>query len=240
LARHVRELLAGALRPWRGDKLLLATHNAGKLEEWRWLLAPSGVVVVSAAELRIAAPEETGGTFVENATLKARAASALALASSCSLILADDAGLSVDDLNGAPGIRTARFATQQGGFLNAALALRRELDSVGAKVPAPCALCCALSLGRLLGRGWRFLTVEAELRGSFSVQPRGHFGFGFDAHVRPEGRSVTLGELSARKRDACNHRAHAIRVLTRQLANDCLSLRQPAKLSRDRRPFQVQ
>lgn len=181
-----------------GDRLILATHNPGKIKEFATLLGPLGVTVVGAAEAGLPEPEETETTFSGNAILKARAATeATGLPA-----LADDSGLSVDALDGAPGIYSARWAGPEKDF---AAAMTRVLKGVGAERSA--AFIAVLALTR---PGEAPLTFEGITRGTLSPEPRGSHGFGYDPIFIPdEGDGRTFGEMAAHEKTALSHRARA-------------------------------
>lgn len=187
------------------ERLLLATHNAGKLDEFRQLLAPRGVQVTGAAELGLPEPEETGTTFVENARIKARAAQvATGMAA-----LADDSGLEVDGLDGAPGVYTADWAEGPGGrdFLRAMTRVHDALISRGAARPWTARFRCTLVLAAPDGTERVFDgSVEGEL-----VWPiRGALGHGFDPMFVPEGGPLTFAEMTAAQKNAISHRGRAL------------------------------
>jgi XTP/dITP diphosphohydrolase len=173
-------------------KLVIATHNPGKLAEMRELLAPHGVAAVSAGELGLPEPEETGDTFAANARLKAVAAAKAAQLPA----FADDSGLAVDALAGAPGIFSARWAGPTRDFTVAMTRIERLLQERGAKEPAQrkahfvSALCVAWPDGHLE-------EVEARADGSLVWPPRGTSGFGYDPMFMPEGHARTFGEMTS-------------------------------------------
>jgi XTP/dITP diphosphohydrolase len=187
------------LRP--GDALVVASHNKGKLREIKELLAPFGFDVKGAAELGLPEPEETGLTFEDNAILKARAA---AKASGISA-LADDSGLSVTALGGAPGIHSARWAGENKDF-NAAMAqIGREL--VGAKTDDTSAkFVCVLALASPNGD---VETFRGEVDGTIVFPPRGGKGFGYDPIFVANGMHETFGEIDPALKHAISHRAKA-------------------------------
>ena len=173
-------------------KLVIATHNPGKLAEMRELLAPHGVEAISAGELGLAEPEETGDTFGANARIKAVAA-----AKSAQLpAFADDSGLVVDALDGAPGIFSARWAGPNKDFSAAMTRIERLLQERGATAPAQrkahfvSALCVAWPDGHLE-------EVEARADGTLVWPPRGSAGFGYDPMFMPDGYTRTFGEMTA-------------------------------------------
>jgi XTP/dITP diphosphohydrolase len=171
-------------------KLVIATHNPGKLAEMRELLAPHGVEAISAGELGLGEPEETGGTFGANARIKAVAA-----AKSAQLpAFADDSGLVVDALDGAPGIFSARWAGPNKDFSAAMTRIERLLQERGApaqrKAHFVSALCVAWPDGHLE-------EVEARADGTLVWPPRGSAGFGYDPMFMPDGYTRTFGEMTA-------------------------------------------
>jgi XTP/dITP diphosphohydrolase len=173
-------------------KLVIATHNPGKLAEMRELLAPHGVEAISAGDLGLAEPEETGDSFVANARIKAVAA-----AQSAQLpAFADDSGLAVDALDGAPGIFSARWAGESKDFTVAMTRIERLLQERGAKEPAQrkahfvSALCVAWPDGHLE-------EVEARADGTLVWPPRGSAGFGYDPMFMPDGFTRTFGEMTS-------------------------------------------
>jgi XTP/dITP diphosphohydrolase len=176
----------------RGDRLLLATHNAGKVAEFRELCTPLGLVLISAADLGLPEPEETGTTFVENARIKAHAAAGAA----GMIALADDSGLCVDALDGEPGVYTADWAQTPHGR-DYQLAMKRvddRLQAVGANSPGlrkgsfNATLCLAHPDGR-------DDIYEGKATGTLVWPPRGTQGFGFDPVFMPDGFDITFGEM---------------------------------------------
>jgi XTP/dITP diphosphohydrolase len=173
-------------------KLVIATHNPGKLAEMRGLLAPHGVEAISAGELGLGEPEETGDSFVANARIKAVAASRAARLPA----FADDSGLAVDALEGAPGIYSARWAGPTKDFGVAMSRIERLLQERGAKEPAQrrahfvSALCVAWPDDHLE-------EVEARADGTLVWPPRGTAGFGYDPMFMPDGFKRTFGEMTA-------------------------------------------
>ena len=193
-------------RQLQPGRLVLATHNPGKVVELAELLGPFGLDVVSAGELGLDEPEETGMTFIANAELKA-----LAAATASGLpALADDSGLCVDALGGAPGIYSARWAGPNKDFKVAMTRVRDALDLEG---PRSAHFICALSLAWPDGH---VESVEGRVDGQLSWPPRGDNGFGYDPMFIMEGKSRTFGEISRAEKEADNHRARAF-VLLRPL-----------------------
>jgi XTP/dITP diphosphohydrolase len=172
-------------------RLVIATHNPGKLAEMSELLAPYGIDAVSAADLKIAEPDETGKTFRANARIKAvAAANATQLPA-----FADDSGLCVDALDGAPGIFSARWAGETKDFKSAMARIERLLQERGAKDSSQrkahfvSALCVAWPDGHLE-------EVEARVDGTLVWPPRGEAGFGYDPAFLPDGHTRTFGEMT--------------------------------------------
>jgi XTP/dITP diphosphohydrolase len=173
-------------------KLVIATHNPGKLAEMRELLSPHGVEAISAGELGLAEPEETGDSFVANAKIKAVAAAQAAQLPA----FADDSGLVVDALDGAPGILSARWAGPSKDFNAAMTRIERLLGERGAREPAQrkahfvSALCVAWPDGHIE-------EVEARADGTLVWPPRGGAGFGYDPMFLPDGHVRTFGEMTS-------------------------------------------
>lgn len=181
-----------------GGRLVIATHNPGKLREIEELLAPFGVTAVGAAALGLAEPEETGDSFEANAALKAHAA---AQASGLPA-LADDSGLVVPALGGEPGIHSARWAGEGRDFRAAMARVERELGSRDRRASFVAVLALAWPDGHLeLFRG--------EVVGALVWPPRGDKGFGYDPMFLPEGCAETFGEMEPQKKHGLSHRSRA-------------------------------
>jgi XTP/dITP diphosphohydrolase len=193
-------------RRLEGGRLAVASHNPGKLAEIRGLLAPYGIEPVGAAELDLVEPEETGASFRDNAELKARAA---ATASGLPA-LADDSGLAVAALSGAPGIFSARWAGPKGDFKSAMARMEREL---GASTDRRAAFICALALAWPDGH---CETVEGRIDGRLVFPPRGTHGFGYDPIFIPEGYDITFGEMEQSEKQRISHRARAFEALAKR------------------------
>ena len=195
-------------RSLANQKIVIATHNKGKLAEIRDLLAPHGIDAVSAGELDLPEPEETGETFEANAALKALSA---ALASGLPA-LADDSGLCVAALGGQPGIFSARWAGEDKDFARAMRNIEEMLAQSGSSDRAAhfvAALCLAWPDGHTE-------TVRGEVHGTLVWPPRGDAGFGYDPMFLPEGENRTFGEMSAEEKHGLkpgetglSHRARA-------------------------------
>lgn len=191
-----------------GDRLLVATHNRGKLEEIADLLAPYHVTVVGAAELDLPEPEETETTFVGNARLKAHAA-----AKAAGLVaLADDSGLAVDALGGAPGVFTADWATTAHGrdFAIGMSRVWRELEAIQAPEPRTAQFCCTLVLAAPDGKD---IVFEGKSCGRLVWPGRGDQGHGFDPIFLPDGYTQTFGDMDRWEKNRLSHRADAFAKL---------------------------
>ena len=175
----------------RGDRLVIASHNPGKLKEFAELLAPFGIETISASELDLPEPEETGATFEANAILKARAAAE----GSGLPALADDSGLEVDALDGAPGIFSARWGGPDKDFQ---AAMQRVHDEVTARAGWTEAARRA-NFNATLALAWpdgETHCFEGKVFGTLEWPPRGDGGFGYDPMFRPDGRDKTFGEMT--------------------------------------------
>jgi XTP/dITP diphosphohydrolase len=204
-------------------RLVIATHNPGKLAEMRELLAPYGIEAISAGELGLGEPEETGKTFAANARIKAIAAAQAARLPA----FADDSGLVVDSLDGAPGIYSARWAGPNKDFNDAMARIERLLQERGATAPDKrsahfvSALCVAWPDDHLE-------EVEARADGTLVWPPQGSAGFGYDPMFLPDGHARTFGEMTSVEKHGLpplglglSHRARAFV----KLAEICLERR---------------
>jgi XTP/dITP diphosphohydrolase len=193
-----------------GTTLVIASHNRGKVAEIADLLAPLGFAVKSAGDLGLPEPEETEDSFAGNAALKARAAAeASGLAA-----LADDSGLCVAALAGAPGIYSARWAGPAKDFRVAMARIERELNAKGATDRAA-KFVCALALA-LPGDGTEIF--EGVVEGSLVFPPRGTNGFGYDPIFIADGMDITFGEMEPAAKHAISHRARAFEKLLAALS----------------------
>ena len=189
-------------RPFIGDRLVIASHNPGKVEEIAALLAPFAVETIAAGSLGIPEPEETGDSFEANAALKARAAAAASELPS----LADDSGLVVPALSGAPGIYSARWAGPAKDFWVAMERVHRELGDKDRNASFVAVLALAWPDGPTeLFRG--------EVEGSLTWPPRGDRGFGYDPIFIPQGATLTFGEIDPVEKHRISHRARAFAKL---------------------------
>ncbi|MDR7103270.1 RdgB/HAM1 family non-canonical purine NTP pyrophosphatase [Croceicoccus sp. BE223] len=194
-------------------KLVIATHNAGKLKEIQALLAPHGVDCISAGSLGLPEPAETGTTFVENALIKARAAAQ----ASQIVSLADDSGLSVAALDGRPGVYTADWAERQWfegpagrDWYMAMGKVEGMLAEKGADAPRDAWFSCVLAIAWPDGTE---AVYEGRVDGTLTWPPRGTLGFGYDPVFVPQGRNLTFAELDPAEKHAMSHRADAFRKL---------------------------
>ena len=191
-------------RKFTDERILIATHNAGKLDEMRQLFAPHGVSVVGAAELKLAEPEETENTFVGNARIKARAA----VAATNLPALADDSGIEVQALDNAPGVYTADWAETDNGrdFMMAMTKTHRLLEERGAPQPWRARFCATLVLAWPDGHEEIF---EGRVSGNLVWPVRGQLGHGYDPMFQPDGHELTFAEMAAEKKNGISHRADA-------------------------------
>jgi len=189
----------------RGTILVVASHNLGKVREIKALLGPHGIDPVSAGELGLPEPEETGLTFAANAELKARAAADVGGHPA----LADDSGLSVRALEGAPGIYSARWAGQTKDFAAAMARIERQLREKNAddfRAHFTCALSLAMPHGEIQ-------TFVGEVHGILTFPPRGAHGFGYDPIFVADGMTQTFAEIDPQAKHAMSHRARAFEKL---------------------------
>ena len=196
------------MRQFTGDQLLVATHNFGKLEEIRDLLAPFGVKISSNADHKLPEPDETETTFVGNARIKAHAAAkAVGLPA-----LADDSGITIDGLDGAPGVYTADWAeTPQGrDFLMAMEQTWTKLEAVAAPYPRLAQFRCTLVLAWPDGHDEVF---EGVMPGQITWPMRGDQGHGYDPIFQPDGHDITFGQMDRWEKNKISHRADAFRKL---------------------------
>jgi XTP/dITP diphosphohydrolase len=201
-------------------RLVIATHNAGKLKEMRELLAPYGIEAISAGEMGLSEPEETGTTFRENARIKAQAAAT----ASALPAFADDSGLVVDALDGAPGIHSARWAGPDRNFRHAMETVEQKLSEHGAATPRRrrAHFVSALTVAWPDGHLEEF---EGRVDGTIVWPPRGDQGFGYDPIFLPDGHARTFGEMTSEEKHGLppngkglSHRARAFL----KLAEACL------------------
>jgi XTP/dITP diphosphohydrolase len=195
-------------RPFREPKLVVASHNAGKVREIGDLLRPFGVETVSAGDLGLPVPDETEESFEGNARIKAHAAARV----SGLPALADDSGIAIEGLDGAPGVATADWAETPSGR-DYMQAMRRAWGALDARcVPEPrrARFVCCLSLAWPDGHDETFIGVAS---GHLVWPPRGENGFGYDPIFVPDGHMRTFGEMAPAEKHAMSHRADAFRKL---------------------------
>lgn len=200
------------MRKFTGDTLLIATHNAGKLEEMLHLFAPLGIKVTGAAAHNLPEPEETETTFVGNARIKAHAAAkATGLPA-----LSDDSGIEVDALNGAPGVFTADWAETPNGrdFVMAMTRTHDELRKVRAEKPWTARFRATLVLAWPDGHDEVF---EGKVEGTLQWPRRGTDGHGYDPMFQPDGYDITFGEMGWEEKNRISHRADAFKKLVNAL-----------------------
>lgn len=192
-------------RKFEGDRLLVATHNKGKLEEMTHLLQPFGVTVVGAGEMNLPEPEETEDTFVGNARIKAHAAAkATGLPA-----LSDDSGITIDALDGAPGVYTADWAETGNGrdFMMAMTRAHTELEAKNAPYPRRAQFRCTLVLAWPDGHDEVF---EGGMPGQLVWPIRGKDGFGYDPMFQPDGHEQTCAEMDRWEKNKISHRGQAV------------------------------
>jgi XTP/dITP diphosphohydrolase len=213
------------MRKLGAGKLVIASHNEGKVREIRALLGPYGIEPVSAAELDLPEPDEIGTTFIDNADLKARAAADL----SGLPALADDSGLCVEALGDRPGIFSARWALADPhvdpaagpgevagarDFMRAMERVHDELEALGPDASRNAHFICALAVCWPDGHSEWF---EGRVDGTLAWPPRGDRGFGYDPIFVPAGRDETFGEMDQAEKHEISHRADAFRKLVAAL-----------------------
>ncbi len=197
-----------------GDRLVIATHNPGKLREIAALIGPLGIACVGAEELGLPEPEEIGNSFVDNADLKAREAADL----SGLPALADDSGLCTDALHGLPGIFSARWADDEAGIRNFRRAMERvwrEVEAAGPEAGHDAHFTCALSLA--WPNDGLAEAFEGRVDGTLVWPPRGDQGFGYDPMFVPAGYEQTFGEIDPAQKHKISHRGRAFKKLVAAL-----------------------
>ncbi len=199
----------GVVRKLDAGKLVIATHNAGKVREISDLLSPYGIQTVSAAELGLPEPEETGTTFAANAALKAVAAATI----SGLPALADDSGLSVAALGGDPGVYTANWAETADGTRDWAMAMGKVEEKLVALGPDANRAAQFVSMLALAWPDGHVEWFEGRIDGHLIWPPRGEMGFGYDPVFVPEGETRTFAEMSFAEKQASNHRSRAFAKL---------------------------
>ena len=200
------------MRKLTGQKIVIATHNQGKLAEFAELLEPHGVSAVSAGELGLAEPEETETTFAGNARIKAVAA----MKASGLIALSDDSGLCVEALAGEPGVYTADWAGPDRDWTRAMRLVEEKLQAKGAVTPEQrkayfaCTLC-------VVWPDAQERIFEGRAHGTLTWPPRGQLGHGYDPMFVADGQSLTFAELDPAEKNRISHRAKALEKLVRDL-----------------------
>lgn len=200
------------MRKLTGQKIVIATHNKGKLAEFAELLEPHGVSAVSAGELGLAEPEETETTFAGNARIKAVAA----MKASGLIALSDDSGLCVEALAGEPGVYTADWAGPDRDWTRAMRLVEEKLQAKGAVTPEQrkayfaCTLC-------VVWPDAQERIFEGRAHGTLTWPPRGQLGHGYDPMFVADGQSLTFAELDPAEKNRISHRAKALEKLVRDL-----------------------
>lgn len=186
-------------------KIVLATHNIGKVKEMQTMLDPFGITVFSANDLKLSEPEENGKTFVENAKIKALCAAKEANMPA----LADDSGLCVHALDNRPGIYSARYnEPKKNGFMYAMEKLNEEL---GDQKDRSAHFSCAIVIAWPDGQTEEF---EGKVNGTLCWPPKGEKGFGYDPMFVPDGYQLSFAELPAEEKNKISHRARALKLFT--------------------------
>lgn len=196
----------------RGQKILIATHNKGKLEEFREILGPLGVDVTSAGELKLGEPDETENTFVGNARIKAQAA----MQETGMITLADDSGLCVDALNGDPGVYTADWAGPTCDWMMAMRTVEEKLQATGAVTPTQRSASFNCTLLVLWPDGTERIYVGTA-PGHLTWPPVGAFGHGYDPVFVPKGSEVSFAQMSHEEKNKISHRARAVALMLKDL-----------------------
>jgi XTP/dITP diphosphohydrolase len=194
------------LRKFTERRLVLASHNKGKLAEISAVLAPAGVELIGAGALNLPEPDETGATSLENALIKARAA----VASSGLPALADDTGLEVAALDGWPGVITAEIG---GPERDHELAMKRILEKLNGNPDTAARFVTVLAL---MWPDGHVETAEGEVRGKLVHPARGQGGWGYDPYFLPEGETRVFAEMAPGEKNAISHRARAVQALYRK------------------------
>ena len=204
-------LRSGALH--RGSKLVIASHNEGKLYEFGALLVPFGIDCISAGSLGLPEPEETGGTFEANAFLKARGAAE----ASGIMALGDDSGIEIEALDNKPGIHSARWGGPTRDFRLAMDRLHTELEASG----SPCRRANFISVLALVAPDKQEAVFTGKVFGEITWPPRGENGFGYDPIFVPEGHNETFGEMDPDFKNDMSHRMRAFeQLIDATYAND--------------------
>ena len=199
-------------RTLKGEKVLIATHNKGKLEEFREILVPLGLSVVGPGELALPEQVESETTFEGNARIKALSA----VRASGLVTISDDSGLCVDALNGDPGVYTADWAGPSRDWMMAMRTVEEKLQAAGARTPTKRGAQFMCTLCVLWPDGGERIYV-GRVPGHLSWPPRGTMGHGYDPVFVPEGETVTFGEMTHAHKNALSHRARAVALMVKDL-----------------------
>ena len=193
-------------------KIVVASHNTGKIKEIKNLLKPFKFTVYSALDFKVKEPKETGKTFIENSVIKAKAVSQK---SNC-IALADDSGLCINSLNGNPGIYSARWAGKNKDFSSAMKKIEEKLQEISStsKRNSRAHFCCALTLSYPSGRT---ISFQGKVYGHLEFPKRGLNGFGYDPIFVPEGYKKTFGEMNFNYKERISHRQIAFNKLKNYL-----------------------
>lgn len=203
LCKAVFCVYTGPMPPFTPQRLVLATHNKGKVREFAQILSSHFSPIVTAGDLNLPEPEETGATFVENALLKARAAAK----ASKDAVLADDSGLCVNALNGDPGLYSARWAGPDKDFM---VAMRRVHETLGTNPDRSATFIAVLAL--ILPNGSEHV-FEGRVQGTIAWPPQGDKGHGYDPVFIPEGDTRRFAEMEEAEKNAISHRGRALQKL---------------------------
>ncbi|WP_290543446.1 non-canonical purine NTP pyrophosphatase [Aestuariivirga sp.] len=200
------------MRSLRGQKIVIATHNRGKLAEFAALLKPHGVEAVGAGALGLPEPAETENTFAGNARIKALSA----MKASGLIAVSDDSGLCVEALDGAPGVHTADWAGPDRDWNRAMRLVEEMLQARGATRPEQRRACFSCTLSVIWPDGGERL-YEGRAQGTLVWPPRGVLGHGYDPMFVPDGGTRSFGELAPEEKNRISHRARALEQLVRDL-----------------------
>lgn len=193
-----------------GSTLVIASHNQGKIKEIRQFLEPFELKIISATELGVLEPKETGSTFTENSVLKATE-----IMNACQLpCLADDSGLCVDALKGDPGIYSARWAEKEDGSRDFNFAFEKIFALLDPKQSYAASMICVLTLAFPDGKAYSF---EGKVEGQISLPARGEHNFGYDPIFRPNGYNQTFAEMDREFKASISHRRQAFNELVKFL-----------------------
>jgi len=193
-------------RKFSGTELVIATHNKGKMAEISEMFHGRNIRLLSAADLGLESPAETGTTFIENALLKAR----FVAGATGKIALADDSGIAIEALNGAPGVYSADWAETEGQPRDFNRAMQRVHAEMG---DAPNKKAKFVSVLALCWPDGHCETVEGFAHGDITWPPRGQHGHGYDPIFVPEGYNITYGEMDAEKKNSISHRADSFKKM---------------------------